>query len=305
MDLHKLLGEWGIGLVFAFALAEQAGLPLPAAPLLVAAGALAQDGALRPELVVLAAVGASVIADHAWYAAGRLRGRALLAGICRVSLSPDTCVSNAEALLARHGARLLLVAKFIPGVSAVAIPMVAARGIPYSRFVLYDTAGAFLWCSTYIGAGMIFSREVHHVLDRMALFGGWSLTLVAVLVASYAAVKAAHRYRLRRLYRLVRLAPGEAAPLLARDELVVVDARTHAARELDARRIPGSVTFDEQDLEALVSRARGRTIATFCTCPNEASAAILAERLIKAGYGRVRVLSGGEEALRQLAAPQP
>lgn len=302
MDLPALLAQWGIGLVFALAFAEQAGLPLPAAPILVAAGALAQEGAFRPELVLAAAVCACVLADHAWFLAGRMRGRALLASICRISLSPDTCVSSADDLIARHGAPLLLVAKFVPGVSAVAIPMVAARGLSYSRFVLLDTAGAVLWCATYIGAGMIFSREVQRVLDAMAQWGGWSVVLVGSLVVAYIGAKLAHRYRLRRLYRLVRIAPTEAAPLLARGELLVVDARSRAAREEDSRRIPGSVAHDELDFSALLGQARGRTIATFCICPNEASAALLAERFIKAGYERVRVLSGGEEALKVLAS---
>lgn len=302
MDLPALIAQWGIGLVFGLALAEQAGLPLPAAPILVVAGALAQEGAFRPELVVFAAIAACLIADHAWFLAGRKRGRAILAGICRISLSPDTCVSNADDLIARHGPALLLVAKFIPGVSAVAVPMVAARGISYSRFLLFDLAGAALWCGAYVGAGMIFSREVQRVLDTMALWGGWSVTLVVALVAIYIGLKVAHRFRLRRLYRLVRMAPAEAAPLLARGELLVVDARSGAARDEDPRRIPHSVAYNDGDIGALLSEAGGRTIVTFCVCPNEASAALVAERLIRAGHHRVRVLSGGEEALRLLAA---
>src|SRR5438309_6584701 len=131
MDLLALLDRWGIVLVFAWVAVEQSGVPFPAPPLLVAAGAIAQEGQLRPEAVLLVAVVASLLADHAWFLAGRLRGRALLSGICRLSLSPDTCVRKTDDLIVRHGAPLLIFAKFIPGVSAVAIPTAAAMGLSY------------------------------------------------------------------------------------------------------------------------------------------------------------------------------
>src|SRR5258708_10873489 len=129
MDFVALLIRWDVPLVFAAVMLEQSGLPVPAAPVLVVAGALAASGAIRPELVLLAALFACLIADHAWFLTGRLFGRRLLAGICRLSLSPDTCVRKTDDLISRHGAPLHLVAKFIPAVSAVAIPTAAALGI--------------------------------------------------------------------------------------------------------------------------------------------------------------------------------
>lgn len=301
MDPVALLARWGTGVVFGTTLLEQAGLPLPAAPVLVAAGALAQEATLRPEHVALAAVAACLVADHAWFVAGRVRGRALLATVCRISLSPDTCVSKADDLIARLGPGLLVVARFVPGVSAVAIPTLAARGVRYWRFLLFDALGASLWCGAYIGAGMIFSSEVQRVLDFMSNFGGWSMAVVAAIVAAYVTLKFAHRERLRALYRLVRIAPGEVAPLLSQGEALVVDARSLASRDGDPRRIPHSIHVDDSRLDAVLREAGSRTIVTFCLCPNEASAALVAERLMRAGHGRVRVLSGGEEALAMLA----
>jgi membrane protein DedA with SNARE-associated domain/rhodanese-related sulfurtransferase len=289
-------------MVFGWVLVEQSGVPLPAPPLLVAAGAIAQDGKLQPELVLLAATAACLIADHAWFVAGRLRGRALLAGICRLSLSPDICVRRTDDLIGRHGAPLLIFAKFIPGVSAVAIPTAAAMGLSYWRFVLFDTLGALLWAGTYLGAGMIFSREVQRLLDAMAAIGGWALVVVAAAFALYILVKVAYRIRLRKLYRLVRIAPHEAAELLREDpQLLFVDARSALARQEDSRRLPQAVDYHDGDITAVLpSAAHHRTIVTFCTCPNEASAAVLADQLIKAGYSKVRVLTGGVDALTVL-----
>lgn len=299
MEPLTLLTRWGILLVFGAVLLEHGGLPLPAAPLLVVAGALAGEGAMRPERVLLAALLASLLADHAWFITGRRYGRRLLAGVCRLSLSPDTCVRKTDDLVARHGAPLLLVAKFIPGVSAVAVPTIAATNISYRRFLLFDALGCLLWSGAYVGVGMIFSREWNRVLDAMGMIGGWSLPIVAGLFALYIALKLAHRRRLRKLYRLVRITPAEMASLLdAEPDIVVLDARSDLARRTDPRSLPRSIAVEGDVFDVLPLDARDRTIITFCTCPNEASAALLADRLIKAGYSRVRVLSGGTDALQ-------
>ncbi len=303
MGLQELIAHWGVPLVFAATLVEQAGLPIPAAPVLVTAGALAWDGVLRPEAVLAAAIAACLIADHTWFAAGRLRGRAVLAGICRLSLAPDTCVRRTDDLIARHGTALLMVAKFIPGVSAVAIPTAAAMGIGWRRFLFFDTIGCLAWSVAYIAGGMVFSREVNDLLDVMARVGGWSLAVVAALFALYIGAKLAQRRRLRHLYRLVRIGPDEVAAMIAnREDVLILDARSSVARAGDPRTFPGAITFDIRDgFHGLPRDARNKTLVTFCTCPNEASAALLAERLIKAGYERVRVLTGGDEALAVLA----
>ncbi|HEY4999517.1 MAG TPA: DedA family protein, partial [Usitatibacter sp.] len=177
MDLLDLVSRWGVPLVMAAVLLEQGGLPLPAAPLMVVAGALAGSGAMRPEHVLAAALAACLLADHIWFAVGRRAGRRVLGMICKLSLSPDTCVRQTDDLVVRHGASLMVVAKFIPGVSAVAIPTVAAMGIPWRRFIVFDGVGALLWSGAYIGAGMIFSREVTHLLDSMSVIGGYAILI--------------------------------------------------------------------------------------------------------------------------------
>lgn len=304
MDFVALLTQWGVPLVFAAVMLEQMGLPLPAPPILVAAGALAATGAMRPELILLAAFIACLIADHAWFLTGRRFGRRMLATICRLSLSPDTCVRKTDDLIGRHGAPVLLVAKFIPGVSAVAIPTAAAMGLPYRRFILYDTLGCLLWSGVYVGAGVIFSREIARLLEAMSWVGGGSLAFLLALLAIYVGAKFLHRRRLKRLHELVRIAPDEMMELLAQDpELVVLDARSPLARAEDPRQLPRSIILDDRKaLDVLPHGRRDQTIVTFCTCPNEASAALLAEQLIKAGFGRVRVLTGGAHAVELLSA---
>ena len=303
MDPLLRLAQWGLVLVFASVLLEQAGLPIPAPPILIGAGALAVEGTMHPAAVLAAGVAACLIADHAWFLAGRRHGRRLLAGICRLSLSPDTCVRKTDELISRHGAPLLLVAKFVPGVSAVSIPTAAAMGVPYRRFVLFDAIGSSLWVGTYVAAGVIFHREVHWLLALLGRVGGASLAVLGALFVLYLGFKLARRHQLRRLFKVRRIDPEAMVTLLAEEpDLVLVDARSRVAREADPRRFPNAIDLQEGDLAALLPvGSRDRTIVTFCTCPNEASAALLAEQLIKMGYDRVRVLAGGEDALARLA----
>lgn len=285
--------------MFAATLMEQGGLPLPAAALLVSAGSLVEAGLLRAELVLIAALAACFIADHAWFVAGRVYGRRVLSRICRLSLSPDTCVRKTDNLFVRHGAAVLLAAKFIPGVSSVAIPTAAAMGLSYRRFVLFDSAGSLLWSGAYMGLGIIFGRQVNRFLDWMSVIGGRSVVVLCGLFALYVGWKIWHRFRLQRLHRLVRISPHEISAMLERDpDVLILDARSSLAREEDPRALPRSIVVGDRGLlQVLPADAQHKTIVTFCTCPNEASAALMAEQLIKSGYRRVRVLTGGKDAL--------
>jgi membrane protein DedA with SNARE-associated domain/rhodanese-related sulfurtransferase len=305
LDLLDLVTRWGVPLVMVAVLLEQGGLPLPAAPLMVVAGALAGANLMRPEHILGAALFACLVADHFWFSIGRLAGRRVLGTICKLSLSPDTCVRQTDDLVARHGTSLLVVAKFIPGVSAVAIPTVAAMGIRWRKFVLFDAIGAILWSGTYIGAGMIFSREVTRLLDSMSVAGGYALMIVGILVILYVSIKVLHRMSLKRLHRLVRISPSELAELLELDpRAVIIDARSEVARAEDPRVLPRSVMMGSRSIAQVIpGHARHDTIVTFCTCPSEASAALLAEQLLKGGYRNVRVLTGGTDALAELSGP--
>ena len=168
MDPLELLARWGVALVFWITLAGRAGLPVPVEPFMICAGALAHNGELGLAPVLASAMAGCLVADHAWYVAGARKGRLLLAGLCRISMSPDTCVRKTDDLISRWGAPLLVVAKYIPGIALVAIPTAAASGLGYRRFLLYDVAGTALWIVPFVALGWVFSEQVRTVLDRGA-----------------------------------------------------------------------------------------------------------------------------------------
>lgn len=187
--LSSLMAEYGLALVFAVTLAARAGLPLPAAPLLVVAGGVAmgtQGGLLALWLPALAvATVANVFGDGLWYLAGRHYGHRIMGFLCRFSLSPDSCVVGSASLMARWGGGALLAAKFVPGVSVVAAPMAGALGMSTRRFVLNDTLASALWSALYLALGAAFSRQLGTLLDALAAAGMALAALVALGLAGF------------------------------------------------------------------------------------------------------------------------
>ena len=141
-QLVDLIQYYGLAFVFVNVLLLQAGLPVPAYPTLIITGALATRGGASVPALVAVAVVAALIADLAWYSAGRRFGSGVLKTICRISLSPDSCVRQTEAIFTRWGAQSLMVAKFIPGFASVATAMAGVLRVPLWRFVPADAIGA-------------------------------------------------------------------------------------------------------------------------------------------------------------------
>jgi membrane protein DedA with SNARE-associated domain/rhodanese-related sulfurtransferase len=302
--LLELILAHGPLVVFANVLVEQLGAPLPAVPMLMVAGALAEAGRVSAPAIVLAALAGSSLANLIWFAAGRRHGRRVLALMCRVSLSPDSCVRQTENVYARWGVASLLVARFIPGLSSVAAPLAGAMGLSLGAFVLFDALGTVLWASLAVFAGYLFHAQIDQVLAALEGLGGGALAFLAAALVLYLGLRAFQRWRLIRFLRARRISVDELRSLLEDGgSAVVLDARSRAAREADPRRIPGDVAVDLADLEAsLADVPREAEVIVYCSCPNEASAARVAKSLMARGFRRVRPLAGGLEAWAAMPA---
>jgi len=240
-----LLAQYGLLLVFANVLLAQAGLPLPALPTLIVAGALVRDGQLSLVMVLLAAVAASLLGDLPWYAAGRRAGYRVLRVLCRVSIEPDSCVKQTETIYERWGAPSLLVAKFVPGFSTVAPPVAGAMRLALSAFVIYSAAGALLWAITAVAIGMVFHTQVDHVIQWLNDMGVLAFAILTSAVVFYAAAKWVERWMFMRVMRMARLSVDELKALKrANAPVIVLDARSSIARKIDPRHIPGAVPVD-------------------------------------------------------------
>lgn len=295
--LLDLIAQYGLAFVFVNVLASQAGLPLPAYPTLILTGALLGKGDYSAPGLVVVAVLAALIADSGWYLAGTRIGRPVLRVLCRVSLSPDTCVRQTETIYTRFGAPSLMVAKFIPGFAAVATALAGAVRTRLASFLVFDAIGAALWTGVAIIIGYLFRDAVGDLIDTLARLGQIGVALVLLALAIFVAAKWWDRRRFFNELRMARITVAELAEMLdAGTAPMLLDVRSAASQKADGR-IPGAIAVDEKTIAITIPESEsGREVIVYCACPNEASAARIAKMLKQRGFTKVRPLAGGIEA---------
>jgi rhodanese-related sulfurtransferase len=239
---------------------------------------------------------ASVVADLVWYVAGARVGRRVLRVMCRLSLSPDSCVRQSEAIYERFGPPSLMVAKFIPGFAAIATAMAGIVRTRLVAFVVFDAIGAALWASVGVALGWLFRDAVADVLAVLAQAGRWGLALLLAALAVFIAVKAWQRVQFRRQLQHPRASVEELNTMLnAGQHPLVIDVRLQSSHA--ESRIPGAVWIDSKALEhGPAQLPLADEVIVYCACPNEASAVLVAKRLMQQGYRQVRALHGGIDA---------
>lgn len=266
-QLNAWVSQYGVLLVFANVLVVQLGIPIPAMPTLIVAGALAARGGLSAPAVLLAALLASLIADMAWYLLGRRYGLRVLKTLCRVSLSPDSCVRQTEGIFERWGMGALVLSKFITGFATIAPPLVGAMGVRPLTFVLYASLGALLWAGVGVGLGLLFHRAVEGVLAFLEGLGTFAFILVGSALLLLVVFKWWQRRRFYRTLRMARMSVEELrARMDAKQAPLVVDVRTESARRTDPRRIPGATTMAFSEIgEKLAGLPFEREVILYCT----------------------------------------
>lgn len=257
----------GYSVLFGWMAAEQLGLPIPAIPLLLAAGALAGSGRLSLSLVLLVSVVASLLADTLWYEIGRRRGVRVLNFLCRVSLEPDSCVRRTEQIFGRYGARTLVVSKFVPGLTTAAPPLAGIFGMRLPRFLSFAALGALLYSGTFAGLGYLFSAQLERMAEGALRLGEGLVLLLGGALAAYVLAKFWQRRRFLRLLRTARISPEELKERLDRgEEIVIVDLRHPLDVEAEPHHIPGALHLPPDDLEARQREIpRDRDIVLYCT----------------------------------------
>ena len=257
--LVQLLVRHGVPLIWANVFIEQLGVPVPALPTLIVAGALSRDNRMSSTHVLIAAVIASVAADWIWFALGRRFGYRILRTLCRVSLSPDSCVRDTELRFERWGLKSLLIAKFIPGFSTVAPPLAGAGNRSTIAFLIYDSIGALLWAGSGVALGRVFHRAIDRVFLALENLGWWAVVIVGFGLALVVIMKWAQRRGFYKQLRMARVSIDELKEMMERGEApLIIDARSVSARERDRRRIPSAITVDD-------TMPAGRAIIVYCT----------------------------------------
>jgi membrane protein DedA with SNARE-associated domain/rhodanese-related sulfurtransferase len=296
--ITDILHRHGTLVVFGVIFAEQLGLPLPALPLLMAAGVLIGTGHLTWPGVLAAATVAALMADSLWYVAGKWRGRSVLTVLCRIAIEPDACIRRTETFFLKHGAPSLVVGKLIPGLSTIAPPLAGIMGLSVSAFLLYDSLGIIVWVGSSLGLGYVFSDQIEHTLTYAQQVTSAVTFMLVSVVVGYMLYKAVTRHRLRLMPRitveeLLHKLQGEMTPLL-------IDVRGREAIEAEAESgLPGALHMPLEELERRhATIPRGRDLVLYCACPGDVSSSLAALRLQRLGFEQVWVLRGGLSAWR-------
>ncbi len=288
------------GILFGWVLLEQAGLPIPSVPVLLAAGTMSAAHRLHVALVLPLILLACLISDSIWFLLGRRYGTRIVNLLCKLSLEAATCVTRTQGSLSQRGAMTLLFAKFVPGLSTMAAPLAGQAGMRYRWFLLYDMAGTLGWASAWLFGGRFLGdllERRQHLLHRLT---NSAAALVLLAVAGVLLWRYLRRVQFLRELRGLRLEPAQLLAMMEDARRVgsqppfIVDLRHPLDVLSDPLVLPSALRIGPDELKQRHTIIpRDRDIVLYCTCPSEETSAKVALELRRLGVRRVRPLRGG------------
>jgi membrane protein DedA with SNARE-associated domain/rhodanese-related sulfurtransferase len=304
LSTHILLA-YGYILLFGWILAGQLGIPLPATPILLAAGALSAEGQLSFFFALLAAVTGSLVADGTWFFVGRKHGHVVLRLLCKLSMEPTVCVRRTQDSFGRRRQVTLMFAKFVPGLATLAAPVAGQNGMNFGEFLIFDGIGVTAWVGALLVAGRLFGDALKRDPSLLNWAGRFSGALLVLGVIGFFVARLLRRRMVLKELFAARLEPEELKRQLdAGEPVYIVDLRHPLELLPDPYTLPGALHFSPDSLAARQSEIpRDRDVVLYCTCPSEATAAKTAMTLIKLGIVRVRPLRGGYDEWKRLGFP--
>lgn len=294
--LLHLIQQYGLIIVFINVFLEQIGLPIPAYPTILIAAARTDLASFTPTALLFTSIIGAVIADYFWYITGRRYGRRVMSKLCRISLSPDSCVKQTEATYLKIGPSALLFCKFIPGFASISSALAGSLGTRTWVFIIMDGLGAAIWSGSAILLGITFSDTIDQFLLTLVEMGKWGGVLVGGGILAFIAYKWWKRHQFIKELRMARIDVHTLMDMLASDDQpVVIDTRP--MQLVGDGWIPGARFVTTDQVDSIVSEIDPqKNIVLYCACPNELTAAKVAKAFISKGYVNVRPLTGGIDA---------
>ena len=296
--------------LFGWVLLEQAGMPVPSLPVMLAAGTMSAAHKLHLAYAIPLIMLACALADSVWYFLGQQYGRKILDFLCRFSLESSTCVVKTQGTMGRRGAVTLLFAKFVPGLSTMAAPIAGQARIGYLKFLMYDMAGTVIWASAWLFAGRFFGDLAKRSSEFFGMLGHFAVVLVLGAVIALVAYRVVKRRQFRSELVALRLEPTElqqmisAARLAGLEAPFIVDLRHPLDVLTDPLVLPGALRIGPDELKLRREiLPRDRDVVLYCTCPSEETSAKVAMELRKLGVLRVRPLRGGLQGWKDAGYP--
>jgi membrane protein DedA with SNARE-associated domain/rhodanese-related sulfurtransferase len=304
LPIHILM-VYGYAVLAGWVLVEQLGVPLPAMPVLIAAGALSAEHEINFWLAFAVSVAASLVADSVWFLVGRRFGHHVLRILCKLSLEPTICVRKTQDSFGRRRELTLVIAKFVPGLATLAPPVAGENGMGFGRFLFFDAMGASLWFLTLLGVGRFFGDILKRDPTLLNWVGRFSGALLALGIIGFFLARLYRRRMFMKELVQSRVEPQDLKSQLdAGEPVYIVDLRHPLELLPDPFTLPGAVHFSPDGLaERQAEIPRDRDVVLFCTCPSEATAAKTAMTLYRLGIERVRPLRGGYDEWKRLGFP--
>jgi membrane protein DedA with SNARE-associated domain len=263
----EFLLKFGYWVLFVNVLAEQIGLPVPSLPVFFAMGALAGLGKFSIWTALIVAIAGAMVSDLVWYRLGRTRGNSILSLMCRISLEPDSCVSNTKNIYRKLGAYALLFAKFVPGLNTAAAPLAGLTKMPLRVFLAFDCAGALVWSGAYLLVGYLFRNQLELVGDLITRTGARFFIVLLVVLGAYIGFKYYQRRRFIHGLRVARITPEELRTMIdSGEEPAIVDLRHILEVEYDGWKLPGAIQMDLQEIEGRHQEIpRDKDVILYCS----------------------------------------
>jgi membrane protein DedA with SNARE-associated domain/rhodanese-related sulfurtransferase len=304
MNLLALVTHHGYATTMVMMFLGSCGLPLPLSIVLLAAGANSHHGPLSLGVVLLCACVASLAGDTLMYMGGKYTGWWLLAGICRVSMNPETCIFGSAKSFYERGPKTLMVAKFIPGISTVSPILSGSLNMKLSRFLRMDSIGVMLYVSAWTMTGFLFSpllRTIIRFVERLGHFAAAGMGIAVAIYILWLAYNWLHDRRFMHVQRVQAHELFESIRTATHDRLVVIaDVRSHGYYDPGMQRIKNSIRVEPSRLkEELIAlrefMAPECEIYLYCSCAREATSVRVAHMLEQENC-QTKVIQGGLRA---------
>lgn len=305
-SLNTAISQHGYTILAVIVFLEAVGIPVPAAIALLIAGGAAAHGMLQAPYAVGIAVLSMLAGDMLMFLLGRYTGWWLLGILCRISLNPESCILRSADSFYRRGRKLLVIAKFIPGINTMAPPLAGSMNMRVFTFLRLDFVGAALYTGSYFLVGFLFSGALDVVTrgyDSVGRVVSW--LLIALLIG----------YLLFRLWLWAQGRALSAVPFASADDAArqleagapVYDVRSHGYFDAKATRIRGSRRLDPNALHRSEEEfpAEG-VVLVYCTCVRQATSTRVARELQNMVGGkkvRFTVIQGGLRAWEKAGLP--
>ena len=206
----------------------------------------------------------------------------------------------------KRGLRLLLIAKFVPGLDGICPPLAGILGASRSAFIAHDAGGASLWAGAYISCGFLFAKQLDEVAKHISAVATLVVLIFGVPLVIFFTLKLVQLILMIRLLRPLHIQPELLRSRLDSGAKVgVIDLLRFEEDPEGVAAIPGAVRLDPLELrrKKRVVMPPDVNLVLYCRSKNSFVSARVAAEMRKHGVDNIYVLAGGLEGWKALGFP--